>query len=129
MPSGFSPTSAPVVESPDALRRSKRRKQAMVCYAIIAILLLLVAFSRPIYLLGVLAFGGYALYLYRGGTVILWSSLKPRKRSLAWIYYTIIAIAGIVVAFTYPPTLLVSLVAGAYAAYLYRGGRWVIWFW
>jgi hypothetical protein len=101
----------------------------MVCYGIVAILLLGAAFSKPVYLLGALAFGAYAAYLYRGGTVILWSSLRPRKRSLAWIYYTIIAIAGVVVAFSYPQTLLVSLVAGAYALYLYRGGRWVIWFW
>ncbi len=54
---------------------------------------------------------------------------RQRKRSKAWVYYAIIACAGIAAAFSHPITLLVALVAGLYAYYLYRGGQVVVWFW
>jgi hypothetical protein len=60
-----------------------------------------------------------AIHAARGG----------RKRSRAWVYYAIIAVLGVVAAFSHPVTLLVTLIAGLYAYYLYQGGRVVIWFW
>ena len=110
-------------------RQHRRRRQATICYGILAGLSLFAAFSSPWSLAWGIPCGAYAFYLYRGGSIIIWSSLKPRVRSRAWIYYTIIAIGGVVVAFAQPITLVVTVVAGAYAVYLYRGGRWVLWIW
>lgn len=56
---------------------------------------------------------------------------KPtRKRSLAWIYYSIIAAVGTYFGFaTDIRALLLAALAAAYAVYLYRGGRFVLWIW
>jgi hypothetical protein len=110
-------------------RQRRRRRQATICYGILSGMSLLAAFSTPWSLLWGIPFGVYAFYLHQGGSVILWSSLKPRVRSRAWIYYSIIAIGGLIAAFSHPITLLVAVIAGAYATYLYRGGRWVLWIW
>lgn len=53
-----------------------------------------------------------------------------RRRSKAWIYYGLIAVLGLVAApGTSGASLLVTLIAGAYAVYIYGGGRYVIWIW
>jgi len=53
-----------------------------------------------------------------------------RARSKAWIYYLILAICSLLAAFAGKPIgLLGTLLFGAYAYYLYQGGRVVIWFW
>lgn len=113
----------------DGERQARRRRQAKVGYSIFAVLTLIAAFSTPWYIVLTLAFGAYAVYLQQGGEIILWGSLRPRVRSRAWAYYAVIAVFGVIVAFSHPITLLVTLVAGIYSVYLYRGGRWVIWFW
>jgi hypothetical protein len=113
----------------EVARRERRRKYAMICYGILCGVSVIEAFSTPVSLVWAAALGGYTFYLYRGGRFILWSSLKPRKRSRAWIYYAVIAITGLVLGFVHPAFLVVTVIAGAYAIYLYRGGRWVIWIW
>jgi hypothetical protein len=56
---------------------------------------------------------------------------KPtRKRSIAWIYYSIISVVAICIGFaTDIRALLPGIIAAAYAVYLYRGGRFVLWIW
>ncbi|WP_043717805.1 hypothetical protein [Kutzneria sp. 744] len=56
---------------------------------------------------------------------------KPtRKRSLAWIYYSVIAVVATCFGFaTDIRALLLAVIAAAYAVYLYRGGRFVLWIW
>jgi hypothetical protein len=51
-----------------------------------------------------------------------------RPRSVAWVFYGLIAILGLVLAVHEPRLLLGTLMAGAYSVYLFRGGRFVIWF-
>lgn len=52
------------------------------------------------------------------------------RRSKAWIYYGVLAVVSLVVI---PAIgwqgLLAAAVFGLYSAYLFRGGRIVIWFW
>jgi hypothetical protein len=58
--------------------------------------------------------------------------VRPRRRrSLAWIYYTFISVLSLVLAVsTHAPGLLLpAALAGAYAAYIYLGGSYVVWFW
>lgn len=51
-------------------------------------------------------------------------------RSKAWIYYTVLAILSLVAVFTGKPAGLAgTMLCGAYASYLYNGGRVVIWLW
>jgi hypothetical protein len=52
-----------------------------------------------------------------------------RRRSKAWIYYAVIAALCSIGGFAHPIGFLGALLAGAYAYYLYRGGRVVVWFW
>jgi hypothetical protein len=52
-----------------------------------------------------------------------------RKRSVAWIYYAILACVGVMVGFQQPSAFLAAIACGAYSRYIYRGGRIVIWFW
>jgi hypothetical protein len=54
-----------------------------------------------------------------------------RRRSVAWIYYTILAVLGLIFAVSksQPGGLLISALCAAYATYLFRGGRFVIWIW
>ncbi|HWA54334.1 MAG TPA: hypothetical protein VG816_09205 [Solirubrobacterales bacterium] len=48
---------------------------------------------------------------------------------MAWIYYALIALGGLILGFQHPAFLLVAVIAGLYSTYLFRGGRLVIWFW
>ena len=53
-----------------------------------------------------------------------------RRRSLAWIYYSILAVLSLfAIPATHGGSLIVTALLGLYATYLYRGGRIVIWFW
>lgn len=53
-----------------------------------------------------------------------------RRRSKAWIYYAIISILGIIAApGSHGLSLIMAVLAGLYAWYLFRGGRIAIWFW
>lgn len=53
-----------------------------------------------------------------------------RRRSKAWVYYTIIACLSLIGTFAGKPVGLVGFaLCGLYARYLYRGGRVVIWIW
>jgi hypothetical protein len=54
---------------------------------------------------------------------------QPRRRSKAWIYYGLIALGCFLGGFAHPIGFLGTLLAGAYAYYLYQGGTVVIWFW
>ena len=110
-------------------RHARRRSQARLCFAILGGLALVAGFSHPVDLAVAVALLGYALYLHRGGKVVIWGSLRPRVRSRAWVYYTVIAVGATVFGFSHPALLLIAAVAGIYAAYLYRGGRFVLWIW
>jgi hypothetical protein len=53
-----------------------------------------------------------------------------RKRSVAWLYYAVIAVVLVIFAVsTVLAALLPALLAAAYSLYLYRGGRFVLWLW
>jgi hypothetical protein len=53
---------------------------------------------------------------------------KPRAK--AWVYYSVLAGASFIALCTGQLVGLLGMVLfGLYAAYLYRGGRVVIWFW
>jgi hypothetical protein len=53
-----------------------------------------------------------------------------RRRSTAWVYYAIIAVLGLAaVPSSHGVSLIVTLLAGLYATYIYRGGRVVFWIW
>jgi hypothetical protein len=53
-----------------------------------------------------------------------------RKRSLAWIYYSLIAVVCACFGLATDIRALVpAILASAYAVYLYRGGRIVLWIW
>jgi hypothetical protein len=54
-----------------------------------------------------------------------------RKRSIAWLYYTVLAAVAVAAAVNTGNAqwLLASLGCGAYATYLFRGGRFVLWIW
>lgn len=55
---------------------------------------------------------------------------RPR-RSVAWVYYSIIAVIAVFASISSgePEVLLAAAVSAAYAAYIFRGGRFVIWIW
>ena len=58
------------------------------------------------------------------------SSPVRHRRSLAWIYYAILAAGGLLVApSTHGNTILPSLALAAYAVYIFCGGRYVWWIW
>jgi hypothetical protein len=58
------------------------------------------------------------------------SSKSIRRRSKAWIYYSILCGASFVTLCAgHLAGLGGSVLFGAYAIYLFRGGRFVIWFW
>jgi hypothetical protein len=50
-----------------------------------------------------------------------------RSRSVAWVFYGLIAIIGLVISPSHHHFLLGALISGSYAAYLFRGGRFVLW--
>lgn len=55
---------------------------------------------------------------------------RTRRRSKAWIYYTILAVLSLIGVFLGQTVgLAAAALFGLYARYLYRGGRIVIWFW
>jgi hypothetical protein len=58
-------------------------------------------------------------------------SARRRRRSIAWIYYGIIAILAVIATFSTgkPQMLIVTVLCTAYAIYIYRGGRIVFWIW
>jgi hypothetical protein len=45
------------------------------------------------------------------------------------MYYALIAVGALILTFQRPVFLLVAIGAGLYSTYLFRGGRFVIWFW
>ena len=55
-----------------------------------------------------------------------------RPRSLAWVFYAILSGLGALALLSHPTEpglwVLVALLA-LYTRYLYRGGRWVVFFW
>jgi hypothetical protein len=59
------------------------------------------------------------------------SSSRPTvRRSKAWIYYAVLAaIALVAIPSVGWQTLPAVALFGLYSAYLFRGGRIVIWFW
>lgn len=53
-----------------------------------------------------------------------------RRRSKAWVYYSLLTLGSLAAVFAGHASMLVGVVLfGLYARYLYRGGRFVIWFW
>jgi len=54
---------------------------------------------------------------------------QRRKRSAAWVYYALITLGAVVAGFSAPALFLFALFTGLYSSYLYRGGRFVVWFW
>lgn len=52
-----------------------------------------------------------------------------RRRSLAWVYYSIITTLLVIGGFVAPVLFLCAVPAGLYAYYLFRGGRFVLWIW
>jgi hypothetical protein len=55
---------------------------------------------------------------------------RRRRRSIAWLYYLFFAIVGVLAApSSHGSTLLLTALAGPYSYYLFRGGRFVVWFW
>jgi hypothetical protein len=58
-----------------------------------------------------------------------WRTATGQRRSAAWIYYAVIAVGALILGFQHPAFLLVAIIAGLYSTYLFRGGRFVIWFW
>ena len=57
-------------------------------------------------------------------------STSTRRRSKAWIYYTVLAVACFATLCAgHLAGLPGSILFGTYAGYLYRGGRFVLWIW
>jgi hypothetical protein len=57
-------------------------------------------------------------------------SRPTKKRSLAWIYYAIIASICAFIGFNTTAGLLVpAALCALYSVYLFRGGRFVVWIW
>ncbi len=53
-----------------------------------------------------------------------------RRRSKAWVYYAVLAVLFLfAVPSTHGASLIATALCGLYAAYIYRGGRIVLWFW
>ena len=55
---------------------------------------------------------------------------RPKKRSAAWIYYSILTVGALIATFTASVWMIIAaILLGLYAFYLFRGGSIVIWFW
>ncbi|MET8758819.1 hypothetical protein [Lentzea sp. NPDC004782] len=55
---------------------------------------------------------------------------RARRRSIAWVYYAILAAVGVWVGFsTHIAALFPGLLCALYSVYLFRGGRFVLWIW
>jgi hypothetical protein len=105
------------------------RARAWLAWATVASLALIVGFTWAPALLVTVAGGGYAAYLFSGGRDLTRQARDGTRRSAVWMYYAGIAVVATALGFHVPAALLVALVAAAYATYLYRGGRLVIWIW
>ena len=58
------------------------------------------------------------------------SSRPARKRSIAWLYYAVLAAVCAVFGIHQDANLLIPAgVCAAYLAYLFCGGRFVLWIW
>jgi hypothetical protein len=62
-----------------------------------------------------------------GQTGSLLRTADGRRRSAAWIFYALCAIACLVASPAHPKSILGAAIAGLYAIYLFRGGRFVLW--
>jgi hypothetical protein len=54
------------------------------------------------------------------------------RRSLAWVFYAVLSLfgaIGLLSSAAAPAAWLVEAALIAYTGYLYRGGRWVVFFW
>lgn len=56
------------------------------------------------------------------------TTVDGRPRSVAWVFYAFLAAASMVAAFSNPIGLLGLVLFASYATYLFRGGRFVLWF-
>ena len=56
-------------------------------------------------------------------------STRRPQRSIAWVYYTILAVVSLILAPWAPAILLFTALFAIYAVYIYRGGRFVLWIW
>lgn len=56
------------------------------------------------------------------------STTDGRPRSVAWVFYTVLAVCALIAGFGHPAMFLGAIGLGAYAWYLFRGGRFVVWF-
>lgn len=55
---------------------------------------------------------------------------RRKPHYIAATVYMLLAVAGLIAAVSgNPSSLFVTLLAGAYSVYLFRGGRVVVWFW
>lgn len=56
---------------------------------------------------------------------------QQRRRSVAWVYYAILAIIALVGTFAShtPAGIIPTALLAAYSVYIFRGGRFVIWIW
>ena len=54
-----------------------------------------------------------------------------RRRSVAWLYYSLFAVLSLIgaIATGKPVGVVGTLLFGSYAVYLFRGGRFVLWIW
>lgn len=52
-----------------------------------------------------------------------------RSRSIAWIWYALLAIGAVIAGFSHPVLFLVAMLFALYSRYLFRGGSFVIWIW
>lgn len=105
------------------------RARAWMAWASIASLALIVGFTWTPALLIAAATGGYAAYLFSGRRDVVRQGRDGRDRSAVWLYYAVIAVLGVVLGFSHAAAFVPGGLAAAYSAYLYRGGRWVVWIW
>ena len=55
---------------------------------------------------------------------------RIRRRSKAWVYYALLAVLTVfAVPSTHGSSVIATVLFSLYAAYIYRGGRVVVWFW
>lgn len=55
---------------------------------------------------------------------------RRRRRSIAWVYYAILAAVGLYLGFDVNASLLIpGALCAMYSVYLFRGGRFVLWIW
>ncbi|HET6507737.1 MAG TPA: hypothetical protein VFG42_13180 [Baekduia sp.] len=105
------------------------RARAWLAWGAVAGVALIAGFTWAPALVIAVAAGGYAAYLFSGGRDVTREARNGARRSAAWMYYAGIAAVAAVLGLHHAGALLVTLVAGGYAIYLYRGGRWVLWIW